>query len=97
MQVMRLRHVVTIIVGLCFLVIVLGGPSVMRSLRSRTVKREREWIWLNARQLAEAGPPSAELQNGAITGRWIQQGYLLFSTTFTFHLDHNTGKFIDKD
>lgn len=78
-------------VGLCCLVIIMIGPWVRRNLRNRTdIKREREWIWVKARQLAEAGPPSAELQNGAITGRWVQQDYLLFSNGWAGYRIHTS-------
>jgi len=88
---MRLRDIVIVIVGLCCLVVIFAGPSFRRKLRSRTdMRREREWIWLKARELVEAGPPSAELQYGANTGRWVQQGYLLFSNGWAGYQIHTS-------
>lgn len=88
---MRLRKIVSIIAGLCFLAILFAGSSLRRQwYQSTVIKQEREWVWLNARQLAEAGQPSAELQNGAIPGRWIQRDYLLFSNGWAGYRIHTT-------
>jgi hypothetical protein len=88
---MRLRQVVNIIAALCVLAVLFVAFSLRRQwLETTVIKQECEWVWLNARQLAEAGPPSAELQNGAITGRWVQQGYLLFSNGWAGYRIHTT-------